>query len=145
MKSHERFFQQEIQRVARAKEQAIDDAYEAKQRKVIEEFFEEIRSGRALLLPDAFEAESWSRTPSIGSCFSYADGSRIDSFLDVLVEERKAKLKQLRDEVKRINRSIMLGDMEKPTLLCMLTEFEAFGDAGGRERNETGNNKECVK
>lgn len=128
MKPHERFFQQEIQKIARAKEQAIDDAYEVKQRKMVEGFFEEIKSGRAVLLEDALEAESWSRTPPIGSCFSYADGSRLDPLLDALAEKRKTKLKQLHEEVKRINRSIMLGDLDKPALLRLLTEFEAFGE-----------------
>lgn len=110
MKPHEKFFKQEIERIARRKEQAVGDAFEGGREAIIERFYEEVKSGKAILITESFDdLHNWSRTPPIGECFSFADGSRVNSLLDQVDEERKVTLKALREEVTRINRAHSRG------------------------------------
>lgn len=132
MKPHEKFFKQEIERMARRKEQAIGDYFEGDREAIIGRFYEEIKAGKALLITESFDdLHNWSRTPPVGECFSFADGSRVNSLLDQVDEERKLTLRALREEVTRINRAIMLGDLDKPRLARMLEEFETFDALSG--------------
>lgn len=128
MRPHEKFFQQEIRRIQRVKEKAIRSGYETKKERVVISLLEEIKSGKAVLLPETLEYREYSLTPPIGDCFSFSDGSRLEAITGKLAKDMHEALDRLGDQADDITRSVVLGDLDKPTLLRMLVEFEAFGE-----------------